>query len=403
MVLPEAGRPQINTSRVEDVAMFELYTARYDLGFGGTERRRVMRRRLVSFAAALALVVTLAGCERIQRISDRTFEGGIGCNTPSLSGNGVYTAYSDVGDPSGVHHDQTTTIENVDTGAAKVLGDFRTQATNQSVSANGNIVVFTRQVLLDGGSRHEDRTFVRKRSDGSVTQISPNGSSYSWVVVSDDGTRIAEMGETGGIWVSSVAGGTTGTRTKITPDTGPDDPPYIYPQLSANGRYVTYMRYQGTGAYVQDTVTHTTWSLLSANDQFSFITPPSISDDGRWVAYSKATPGVLAGKFQVYLWDRTTGSSTRVTGSTAEHSGSPSISGDGRRIAIPRYDPQTGQQRILILDRATHEVLATVRGNQPVENPVLSADGHRMIFCSAATDLVAGSPPARNVYLWSDS
>jgi Tol biopolymer transport system component len=354
-------------------------------------------------AAALALIVTLAGCERIQRISDRTFDGGIGCNTPSLSGNGVYTAYSDVGDPSGVHHDQTTTIENVDTGAAKVLGDFRTQATNQSVSANGNLVVFTRRVIFSDNYTHEDRTFLRKRSDGSITQISPSGSSYSWVVISDDGTRIAEMGDAGGIWVSSVSGDTTATRTKITPDTGPDDPPYIYPQLSGNGRYVTYMRYQGKGAYVQDTVTHTTWSLLSANDQFSFITPPSISDDGRWVAYSKATPGFLGGKYQVYVWDRTTATSTRVTGSTAEHSGSPSISGDGTRIAIPRYDPQTGQQRILILDRATREVLATVRGNRPVENPVLSADGHRMIFCSAATDLVAGSPPARNVYLWSDS
>ena len=253
-----------------------------------------------------------------------------------------------------MHHDQTTTVGTSTPAQRRSSATSERQATNQSVSSNGNVVVFTRQVLVDGNSSHEDRTYVRKRSDGSITQLSPNGSSYSWVVVSDDGTRIAEMGEAGGIWVSSVAGGPTGTRTKITPDTGPDDPPYIYPELSGNGRYVTYMRYQGKGAYVQDTVTHTTWSLLSANDQFSFITPPSISDDGRWVAYSKATPGVLGGKFQVYVWDRTTATSTRLPGAPRSTRGArrSAVTGSGSPSPLR---PATRQQRILLLDRDDQE------------------------------------------------
>jgi Tol biopolymer transport system component len=363
------------------------------------ERRRSRARRLGAIGA-VALVLAATGCERIERITNRTFQDGQRCTSPSISSDGTAIVYTDLEDPSYTSEDPQAALHDVDTGREHVFGTLRDQTSNQAVSADGDVAVFTRDVVVNGGLSGEGRTYVWKRSTGTATRLSPIGRDFFTAVLSDDGTHVVEVEQANkGIWISTVASGTNGPRTKITPDTGPNDSPYTAPQVSATGRYVAYMTLDGSAAHVTDTTTGITWSLLPPGAEMSGS--PSISDDGRRVVYSATRPGVLSGAYQVYVWDRVTERTTRLTNRSDRHSGHPSISGDGSRVAFTRYDPSTGTNEILVMDRVEREVVASFSGNRLLWNPVLTRMGRRVVFCSAASDLAADSPAgAPNVYLW---
>ena len=365
--------------------------------------RDISARRTRTWCAVVVVAaVALVGCERIERITHRTYKDGQRCTEPSIASKGSAIVYTDLDDPSGTTIDQKTAVHDVATGEEVVLGNYRTQASNQAISADGDVAVFTRSFTINGGLASEGRTYVWRRSTGAITRLSPIGRDFFTALLSDDGTQVVEVEKAGGgIWISTVASGTNGTRTKITPDTGPNDSPYASPQLSANGRYVSYITLDGSGTFVVDTTTGTTWSLLSPDEMLGNRTGPSISDDGRWVAWSSTRPGVLNGAYQVYVWDRVTQRTTRLTNRSDRFSGDPSISGDGKRVALSRYDPSDRRNEMLLMDRENPKVLASFSGNGHVRNPVLTRLGRRIVFCSAASDLVQGSPTgAPNVYLW---
>lgn len=138
---------------------------------------------------------------------------------------------------------------------------------------------------------------------------------------------------------------------------------------------------------------------------------PSISADGRWVAFASAASNLVAGRAGgVYLWDRNTGDLVWVGPGDQ-----PEISGDGRWIAfqsaaadvVPGQADGNGGNDVFLWDRDTADtvlvsrstVSATTAGNgssafslfpQSDSPDVLSADGRRVAFTSNATDLVPG-------------
>ncbi len=138
---------------------------------------------------------------------------------------------------------------------------------------------------------------------------------------------------------------------------------------------------------------------------------PSISGDGRWVAFDSyadnLVPGDTNGELDIFLRDRDRGKTARVSIDSAGNQGDsfshmPSISSDGNCIAfgsdagnlVPGdtnylmdvfvHDRQTAQTTRVSVDSAG------LQANWPSYYPSISADGRCVAFRSSAYNLVPG-------------
>ena len=138
---------------------------------------------------------------------------------------------------------------------------------------------------------------------------------------------------------------------------------------------------------------------------------PSISADGRFVAFSSSATNLVTGDTNddpdLFVRDRTLGTTERVSVSSSEAQGDggvseqSSISADGRFVAFESYaagltaNDVGGQQDIFVRDRTlgTTEQVNLTSGDQPAPNgfhslPAVSADGNLVAFFSSSTGLV---------------
>ena len=147
---------------------------------------------------------------------------------------------------------------------------------------------------------------------------------------------------------------------------------------------------------------------------------PAISDDGRFVAFeSDATnlvPGDTNGVRDVFVFDRQTASIERVSvGDSGEGNGSsrePSLSADGRFVAFDSAATNlisgdtNGNIDVFVYDRAADSLsrVSTNSGgleaNGTSTSPQLSANGRFVVFESNAGNLVAGDfVPSAQIYV----
>ena len=146
---------------------------------------------------------------------------------------------------------------------------------------------------------------------------------------------------------------------------------------------------------------------------------PAIGDDGRYVAFLSNSPNLVPGQVDanngddVFLRDRQTGTVTLVshasgssTATASAPSSSPSISADGRWVAfqssannlVAGQSGPTFTSNIHLFDRTTGTVTlvshahgqAAKGGSGSSVAPRISADGSAILFLSVANDLVAG-------------
>jgi Tol biopolymer transport system component len=137
----------------------------------------------------------------------------------------------------------------------------------------------------------------------------------------------------------------------------------------------------------------------------------SISGDGRYVAFESGASNLVMGDTNavgdVFVKDRQTGQITRVSVDDSGNqgnavSGNPSISADGRFVAFQSfasnlvagdtngrydvfvYDMQTGQIGRVSVDNTG------IQGNAGSSDPTISADGRYVAFVSSATNLIPG-------------
>ena len=194
--------------------------------------------------------------------------------------------------------------------------------------------------------------------------------------------------------------------------------------ISADGRYVAF----GSSAsnfvpgdtngsldvFVRDRTTGMTErvSVDSAGVQGNgWSGAPSISADGRYVAFESSATNLVAGDTNsasdIFLRDRQTGTTIRVSvaadGSEADGSSwSASISADGRYVAfasaatnlVPGDTNGVADVFVRDLQSLTTERASVAtdghQGDFDSRAPVLSADGRYVAFASEATNLVAG-------------
>lgn len=146
--------------------------------------------------------------------------------------------------------------------------------------------------------------------------------------------------------------------------------------------------------------------LADARSPSTGITAPAVSGDGRFIAFESFARLVDADTDDlddIYVLDRRLGlvtieTSTRPTGTPHIEAGRPRISRDGRflvyecRQKLP--DDSASTAMVMFRDRRTGEVRGIgPRGgssNGPSREPDISADGHVVVFASAATNLIDG-------------
>jgi Tol biopolymer transport system component len=201
------------------------------------------------------------------------------------------------------------------------------------------------------------------------------------------------------------------------------------PSISADGRFVAFAAWarnlasgdtNGFGdVFVHDRGAGVTERLsvdgagTEANDT---IHQPAISADGRFVAFVSAAtnlvPGDTNGQSDVFVHDRRTRTTERVSVSSAGSEGPgwsdrPAISADGRFVAFVSAAPDlvagdtNGRADVFVHDRQTRTTervnvdSAGTQADGESESPALSADGRFVAFVSAATNLVAGDTNGR--------
>ena len=152
------------------------------------------------------------------------------------------------------------------------------------------------------------------------------------------------------------------------------------------------------------------------------ISPPSMSADGRLVAFASSASNLVAGDTNgvpdVFVHDRSTGATVRVSGSAGEaeaddQSTAPVISADGRFVTFQSTATNlvpgdtNASSDVFVHDRqstATSRVSVVTGGGQgcPAAGgcvgaggstaPAISADGRSVVFLSEATYLATGDP-----------
>ena len=326
--------------------------------------------------------------EVVSRDSDSSVinEGGGASSDPSMSGDGRLVAFVSLssnlvagvsGQQIYVRDRQTGQTTVVSKSSAGIIGDGTSSA--PAISADGRYVAYTSTLstnLVAGVSGTQIYVHDRQTGqttlvsqDNSVTPVPGNGAS-STPAISSDGRFVAfaslstNLGVPGGnqqIYIHDRLSGANGTTNLISKDSVPTagNGNSSSPSVSGDGRFVAFVSgatnivtgFSGQQIYVHDrnTGVNGTNSLISrdnsgtpnAGNQSS--SAPSISSDGRYVAFTSSATNLETGVIgqQIYLHDRNGPVTSLVsrdnTGSLVEGDGpsdTASINGNGGFVAF---------------------------------------------------------------------
>jgi len=312
-----------------------------------------------------------------------------------------------------------------------------------SISGDGRYVAFNSHAyyLVPGDTNYVSDIFVHDRSTRETFRVSVssagaeanNGSSGAsisengrYVAFSSSATNLVS-GDTNyvsDIFVHDIVTGAT-ERVSLSSAGAEANASSSYPSTSGDGRYVAFFSSasnlvsdDGNGKidiFVHDRVTGATVraSVDSSGTEGDGASQfPSISSDGRWVAFhseaQNLVPGDTNGWTDVFVHDLQTGATVRASVDSAgaqanSLSTEPSISGDGRRVTFlsSASNLVSGDGNscadIFVHDLQTGETwLASVDSSGALGNmscgysPTLSPDGAFVVFSSSASNLAPG-------------
>ncbi|MEG4986469.1 calcium-binding protein [Microcoleus sp. BR0-C5] len=219
----------------------------------------------------------------------------------------------------------------------------------------------------------------------------------------------------------------TNTTTRVSVDSAGNQGNLVssQPSISADGRFVAFYSDASNlvpgdtnnlaDIFVRDLSSNTTTrvSVDSAGNQANSDSYyPSISADGRFVAFSSNSSNLVPGdpnyRYEIFVRDLSTNTTTRVSVDSAGNLGNgysyyPSISADGRFVAfysdatnlVPADDTNNSPD-VLVRDLSTNtttRVSVDSAGNQANSDsytPSISADGRFVAFYSDASNLAPG-------------
>ncbi|PWI17574.1 hypothetical protein DI272_27970 [Streptomyces sp. Act143] len=228
-----------------------------------------------------------------------------------------------------------------------------------AVSADGHVVAFVSRAtnLVPGDPDDGADLFVRDLRTGTLRRVAADGDIY-FPVLSADGRYVAYGTQNGAESAVHVRDLRTGRTERADVGLDPGHSGGQTPALSADGRTVAFAAYgveseNASAVYVRDLRAHRTRRISPDAGPGHSFRAPSLSADGRKVAYQDVTGTPPRGDYSdLYVHDRRTGATIQAD---TTYDGSPA-------------------------DKA-----ATA--------PLLSADGSTLVFTSAASNLVPGPDP----------
>ena len=417
-----------------------------------------MGRRIRADALFVAVFILLGDESAVAQTTERVSvdssgaQGNSSSNMPSISADGRWVAFTSsasnlvAGDTNTfkdtfVHDRVTGTTERVSVDSFGVQGND--QSLDPKVSADGRWVAFTSAAsnLVAGDTNGWWDVFLRDRQAGttervSVTTTGAQGDNHSYQSsVSSDGRFVAFQsrasnlvaGDTNASDDIFVRDLTLGTTERVSVDSGgvQGNNGSINCSISSDGRFVAFnsLAYNLavgdtnalTDVFVHDRVSGTTERVSVATsgaqgNDASFN--PSLSADGRFVAFESVASNLVAGdsngKLDVFVHDRLSGTTERVSVATTGAQGNqdcryPSISADGVVVSFGSYASNlvsgdtNARWDVFVHDRhsgITERVSVDSSGAQANDScnyPVPTSAGGRFVaFPSLATNLVAG-------------
>lgn len=333
---------------------------------------------------------------------------------------------------------QTISLVSVD--SAGVQGNHMSR--DQAISANGRFVAFYSIAtnLTPGDSNAAGDIFVRDLQSNVTTRVSVGAAGVQAnavsgrMAISGDGRYVAFEGLASNL----VPGDSNGEpdvfvhdrhsaqtiRASVSWFGGDAAGRSLEPSFSADGRYLAFASTapdliafdsnDSVDVFVRDLQSGTTERVsidVNGLEGNGHSKDPSISDDGRFVAFSSfcatLVPTDFNGLEDVFVHDRLTDVTTRVSVDSAGVEGDgvsyqPALSGDGRFVAFTSYANQltpgvtSFTVNIFVHDRltgATSLVSRTPAGASGLgwsSSPTISRDGRFIAFVSDANDLLPG-------------
>lgn len=332
-------------------------------------------------------------------------QGNANSNSTSISADGRYVTFFSfatdlvTGDTNGdgdafVKDLQTGELRRVSTDSAGAQGTGRSYAFPGAISADGRYVTFSSDApnLITGDSNGQYDIFIKDLQTGVTRRVSTDSSGGEATggmsqrsSISADGRYVAFQSEA----TNLVSGDTNSEFDIFVKDLHTNETRRV--STSSSGA-------QATGG--------------SFGSWF-----PAISGDGRYVTFQSDMTNLVSGdtngQFDIFLKDLQTGETLRVSTdssggqATGGRSDPPSISADGRYVAFYSQatnlvsgdtngqfdvfikDVQTGETRRVSLDSSG----AQATGGSS-EYPTISADGRFVAFASNAANLVSNDTNA---------
>ncbi len=418
-----------------------------------------------ALAIAVILLAGISAGQVTTRVSvdSAGAQGNLNSDYPSISADGRFVAFYSSssnlvpGDTNGIldtflRDRRTGTTERVSVDSNGVQGNF--DSFLSSISDDGRFVAFVSQAtnLVPGDTNNARDIFVRDRQSASTARVSVdsngvqgNGNSRFPILTGDaryvafysSATNLV-IGDGNGVDDVFVHDRQFARTRRVSTDAagGEGNGPSQFPAISSDGRFVAFesdatnlVPGDGNGArdvFVKDRQTGAIEraSVDSAGAEAAGASyAASISADGRFVAFASDASDLVAGDTNgvadVFVRDRQGGTTVRVSvdGSGAQGNGAsatPVLSADTRYVAFAStasdlvagdtngvsdvfvHDLQIGSTVRVSVDSARRE------GNGGSFRAQISADGGRIVFNSAASNLVQGDTNAIPDILFHD-
>jgi VCBS repeat-containing protein len=218
--------------------------------------------------------------------------------------------------------------------------------------------------------------YLFDRATGVTTVISPTGGVYGSPTISSDGNSVVYQSSAGVIFLYNNDPSSPQYHTTI--QIGPGTSPAV----SGDGSRIAVEN--GGNILVYDREGHVLVTIrpVDAGAGGSLL-KPAISADGHVVAFWGADAGSNSG--HLYVYDRSTGVISAIA-DTAQGVGTSaaSLSADGHYVVYQSTDAN-GHSEIHLYDLQTHQIVfQTSNASGGSYNPVISPDGHFIIFASDA-------------------
>ncbi|WP_318307695.1 S8 family serine peptidase [Amycolatopsis solani] len=310
-------------------------------------------------------------------------------------------------------------------------GQIRDHTFWPAMSGDAGVIAFASASgeLVPGDTNDDMDIFARDGRTGAIERISvasDGTGANAWSIsptVSPDGRYVGFLsgatnlvpGEGTGIPGSFARDRRTGTTelVSVSSEEKPADGLSGQPVFSTDGRYAVFVS-QATNLvpgdangkqdiFLRDRVAGTT-ELVSAGlggagaDGDSL--EPSVSGDGRFVAFESGAENLVAGggnaHRDVFVRDRKTGTTEVIPAPGGAEATQPSLSADGRKVAYA-VSPADGPSQVYVYDRqgrtttlVSQAATGTGGADSYTASPRISGDGTAVAFFSFAGNLVPG-------------